>query len=85
MKISQREARRLKKRVEHLESVLRNQRAVYGQEWPGGVEIGRFTFNNNYISEVVRTARKLGHAVVAVGNDTETVRFIALPHPEGGA
>jgi hypothetical protein len=85
MRISQREARRLRKRVTELESVLVNQRRLYSQEWFGGVEIGRFTFNSNYISEVVRTARKLGHAVVAVGDDSETVRFVALPHPKGGA
>lgn len=80
--ISQREARRLRKRVDTLESVLTNQRRSYGQEWVGGVDIGRFTFSTSFHADVIRTARRLGHAVVAVGDDTDTVRFIALPHPK---
>jgi hypothetical protein len=86
MRISQREALRLRRRVEALESMLLSQRRAYSQEWPGGVDICRFDFSNSTaaIPEIVRTARKLGHAVVAVGDETDTVRFIALRHPEQG-
>lgn len=85
MRISQREARRLKKRVAELELVLTAQRSTYSQVWPGGVDIGRHTFTGTAVPEIVRTARRLGHAVVAVGDETDTIRFIALPHAKGGA
>jgi hypothetical protein len=82
MKISQREARRLRKRVAELEAGIRQQRAAYSQTWIGGVDIGRHEFTGYYLPAIVRTARRLGHAVVAVGDETDTIRFIALPHPK---
>jgi hypothetical protein len=84
MKISQREARRLRKRVSELESVLANQRRLYAQEWTGGTEIGTATFTEDIVTTAIRTARRLNHAVVVVGNETRTIRFIALPHPKAG-
>jgi hypothetical protein len=83
--ISQREARRLRKRVTILEDIIERQRRDYSQDWFGGVDIGRYEFTTVAIPEIVRTARRLGHAVVAVGDDTDTIRFIALPHPKVSA
>ncbi len=81
-RISQNEARRLRKRVEELESRERKRRATWSQDWFGGVEIARTTWDSATASipTAIRTARKLNHAVVAVGDDGGTVRFIALPH-----
>ena len=80
--ISQREARRLKKQVEALQRQIKGQR----ERWTGdyiGVEIGRVEWEPlDAIPVALRTARKLGHAVVAIGSaDNGHVRFVALPHP----
>lgn len=80
--ISQREARRLQKRCEVLASQIRDQRRIWGQDYPGGIEIARCTFETG--ANAARVARKLGHAVVLIGNDTSEVRFVALPHPSEG-
>lgn len=78
--ISQREARRLRKRVSELESRIIQQRAAWSQEYLGGAQIGTQLFTvDNAIPSIVRTARKLRHAVVVVGDDSQTLRFIALP------
>lgn len=79
-RISQREARRLRRRVQRLEMILENQRKTWSQDYIG-TEIARHQFITGAVPDVVRTARKLGHAVVVIGNDTETVRFVALQHP----
>lgn len=52
-----------------------------GQEYVHGVEVATVTFSNADVVAAIRTARKLRHAVVCVGDDTNVVRFIALPHP----
>lgn len=82
MKISQREARKLRQRIEALEREITLQRRVWNQEYVHGVEIARHAFPHDFVPEAVKVARKLGHAVVCVGDDTDTLRFIALPHPE---
>lgn len=80
--ISQREARRLMKQVAELQRQIKNQRARWSQDYFGGVEIGRAQWEpNGAIPTAIRTARKLDHAVVAVGDDSGGVRFVALPHP----
>ena len=81
MKISQREAHRLKKRVTQLEEVIRHQRVRWASEWLGGVLLCReeaVAINH----AMVKTARRLGHAVVIVPEDEETYGFYALPLPE---
>ena len=79
-RISQREARQLRKRVDELVGVLERQRAIWSQEYIGGAEIARTTWQPlEAIPVAVRTARKLRHAVVVVGDDGGTVRFVALP------
>lgn len=78
--ISQRDARRLRKRVNALESAIEKQRQVWSQEYVGGVEIGRAESEAmGCIPVAVRTARQLEHAVVVVGSETGLIRFIALP------
>lgn len=82
MNISQREARRLVKRVAVLERALSRQRREWSQEYFGAVQIGAVSFDGpSTIPAVIRTARKLGHAVVVVGDETLSVRIMALPHP----
>lgn len=82
-RISQREARRLRKRVAALEDILSQQRRVWGQEWFGGVEIAQTTWApTDAIPVAVKTARKLGHAVVVKGDDSGRVQFMALPLKE---
>lgn len=77
--ISQREARRFKKRVQELEYILANERRTWGVEYPGGVHIGSAPYKKDEsLNTAVMTARKLKHAVVAVADDT-VIRFYALP------
>lgn len=83
MKISQREARRLRKRVTELETHLDHQRRSWSQEYVGGVEITRTQWKaEDVVPTAIRTARKLDHAVVCVGDDGGLIRFIALPLAE---
>ena len=86
-RISQREARRLDKRVAELEAILDNQRKSWCQDWFGATEIARVTWPkaSDEVPTAVRISRRLGHAVVAVGDDGGMVRFLALPHAKGGA
>lgn len=77
--ISQREARRLKKRVEELEYLLENERRIWGAEYPGGVHIATAAYGkDSTVNMAVMTARKLKHAVVAIADDT-SIRLHALP------
>jgi hypothetical protein len=83
MKISQREARRLKRRVEALEVAERSRRSAWVSEWPGGTEIARMTVDAwSYVPVSVRTARRLGHAVVVLADTEGVLRFMALPLKE---
>jgi len=78
-RISQREAHRLRKEVERLSLTIRRQRLVWGQEYIG-VELSRCTFKEG--ADAARVARKLGHAVVVLGDSSDVMRFVALPHPK---
>lgn len=81
--ISQTEARRLKRRVEELESAERNRRARYGSEYPGGVNIATYhgMDDSDRLVVAAKTARMCGHAVIVVA-DQHFLRFYALPHPK---
>lgn len=80
MTISQREARRLRRRVQELEERERKRRRVWGQEYFGGVQITSAVWSTDMTVPVaIRTARKLGHAVVCLGDDGGEIRFMALP------
>lgn len=79
MKISQREARRLRKRVYELEAQEETRRRYWGMQYPGGSNIASITLGNSHEAVVaVRTARRLAHAVVAVDRGDE-ILFAALP------
>ncbi len=81
MKISQREARRLKKRVEKLEEMERDRRKAWVSDWPGGQELCNCKFDpSGIVPNSIRVARRLGHAVIALQDGDGTVRFFALPH-----
>jgi hypothetical protein len=84
--ISQREARRLQKRVADLERQIKGQRARWSADYVGGVEVYRITLDrSSHAPTAIRTARRVGHAVVALCDDQpsseDVIRFIALPHP----
>ncbi len=68
--ISQREARRLKKRVKELEEEKRVALNQWRSEYPGGVCIRNFTCSD--VSQAaINTAQKLGCAIIGkLRNDT---------------
>lgn len=80
--ISQREAARLRKQVQTLEGILERQRRAYAQEFFGGVNI--CTIQSPREADLIRMARKLGHAVVAMTSDngSSDIWMMALPHPK---
>jgi len=76
--ISQREAHRLRKRVQQLEEAENVRRRVWASEYPGGTHIVTWTLQANDPQAVaIRTARTLRHAVVVLENDG-ILRFMAL-------
>lgn len=79
-RISQREARRLRKRVDELERVIREQHFSWSKDWPGGVHIGTATGEATNVARI-KVARQLGHAVVATENG-DRIEFRALQLPE---
>lgn len=80
MVISQREARRLRRRVDELERIEERRRNFWVREWSGGVEIQRAKWEpSDSVPIAIRTARKLSHAVIAIEDEAGLVRFIALP------
>lgn len=82
--ISQREARRLRKRVEELEIQEQTRLSRWSSEWMGGTVIVYAKWKpQDSIPVAVRTARALNHAVVATADNDGTVRFHALPLAKG--
>lgn len=81
--ITQAEARALKRRVAELEDAEERRRTVWVSNYPGGVNIGTcdFASSDSPIPTAMKTARRLGHAVVAV-DDGHRIRFYALPLPK---
>jgi hypothetical protein len=79
--ISQREARRLRKRVAELEQQQRRQRQVWANEYATGLYIG--TVANAPIAPriAIHTARVLGHVSVALMSGDD-IKFYALPHAD---
>ena len=63
-KISQREARRLKKKVTELENILDMQQGRWSSDWPSSTQIGRLKNIDPVTKTMVGTARVLHHAVV---------------------
>ncbi len=81
MKISQREARGLRQCVRELEAAENLRRGNWSQEWPGGVHIRSASLDAISVA-MLKTARRLGHAVVVIEAGADTVNFFALPLAE---
>jgi hypothetical protein len=77
-RISQREARGLRIRVRAIERELTEQRRSYASEWPGGTHIAT-TDPGLEVRTAVKTARRLGHAVVATLGSEGNLYLHALP------
>ena len=77
-KISQREARALRKRVAEMETVLDRQRNAWADSWPDGVNIATFSADRE-IQTAIRTARRLNHACVVILKGDGDVAVFALP------
>lgn len=78
MNISQREARRLRKRVEALQREIDTRRNAWASEYPGGVHLGTVELGDGSLKGAVYAARLLKHAVVVTLDGTRA-RFYALP------
>jgi len=77
MKISQREARRLRKRVIELEQQFWRMRNRWATDFgPGWVNIETLTLSDASYAKL-STARKLDHAVVVVMGDNNRALFYA--------
>lgn len=75
--ISQREARRLRKRVIELEDILDRERNRWATGWrPGWVNIETLLFSDASFAKV-DISRKLGHAVVCVPSEGNKVMLYA--------
>lgn len=77
--ISQREARRMQKRIELLEREENRRRSEWASDWPGGVNIWTFAVHID-AAAAIGTAQKLDHAIVAK-LDGNHLRLYALPAP----
>lgn len=82
MKISQREAKRLQKRVAVLEDVIIGQRNRYLAQFPHGFHIGTITRERDNLAGRIEAARILGHAVIVTEQNTGTLEFYAMPHKD---
>ncbi len=82
-RISQRDARLMRKELAAYREAERAMRGWSGDYWPGGVQVSSVDCAwCPTVTMAIRTARKLQHAVVAVVDHSETIRFIALPLPK---
>jgi hypothetical protein len=81
--ISQREARKWKRRAEDLEALIQRERSTYAATYPGGMHIGHLSWDSETsIGSSIYTAQRLGHAVVAVADGNRKFNLYALPHPK---
>lgn len=81
MKISQREARRLRKRVQELEDREEARLRSWSKDYPGGTHIATVALDpNGAILAAIETALTLRHGVVAA-TDNGNVYFYAIPAP----
>lgn len=81
-RISQREARRLRKRVDELELTIDAQRREWSSSYPGGIHIGNITPTCADPKIQIATARRLGHTVVVVNDGQGLLMLYALPLPK---
>lgn len=78
-RISQREARGWRKRAIAAEHKLDIQANHWVKEWPNGVHIASERSVLAHTSSSIRTARKLGHAVVVVAREDGELIYYACP------
>lgn len=85
-RISQAEARAAIARVAELEADEDRRRRAWASDWPYGVNIGTITWDEAaLVCEAAMTARRLGHAVVAVPDSTrKRIDLFALPLSAAG-
>ena len=78
--ISQREALRLKKRVNELETRDRDRSNCYQSSYPGGAHLGEVGFGDSEIElrGQVKAAYKLGHHVVGKLDDEGNLMLFAV-------
>jgi hypothetical protein len=79
-KISQREAQRLRRRVQELERAEKDRRSRWATDYPGGVHIDTIKVSDAEW-HIVNTARLLGHAAVVVPGDMPQLRVYGLRLP----
>lgn len=79
-KISQREARRLYKRVQELEQSNAARLRAWSSEYPGGVNIASCVWSKTDVVPVaIHTARLLGYAVVVTEHDGRVLFYGVKP------
>ena len=78
MKISQREARRLRKRVDELETQRRQERSSWARDYPGGQHLGSLTLKADWFRGRLEAAQLLKHPIVVRQSGAECM-FYALP------
>lgn len=78
MKISQREARRMRKQLAVLEEMEGERRRRWASDYPGGTHIRTMAAHpEDFVA--VTTARKLGHACIVMPGETNMLKVVALP------
>jgi hypothetical protein len=78
MKISQRQARRDRKRLEEVEAILARQKNRWSSEWVAGwINIETLAVPEISFAKIA-TARLLGHAVIVTPDSGNSVRFYAV-------
>lgn len=85
-RISQAEARRLRKRVDELENHERQRRDRWSSAWPDGVHLQTIDVHEKTF-EAVRVSLALGHACVlkmGTGSNAGKLMLYALPHKDMG-
>ena len=79
-KISQREAMSLRHQVRKFKELINSERRVWGREYIGAIHIATITLDANSATiGALKTAAKLGHAVVAHARDGGEIMIYALP------
>jgi hypothetical protein len=83
MKVSQREAHRLRKRVAELERTLQRFYNAWGSDFIGGTHLGTVPPDavGQRLFGALEAARKLKHAV-CINAHNDGVKFYALPLPK---
>ena len=74
-RISQREARAFKKRMGELEALEQKRISAWSGDWPG-LHLGSVILSDAFY-HAIKTARRLGHPVIAVHGQDNTIHFYA--------